>query len=339
MIKFFRKLHLWLSVPFGIIITITCLTGAILVLEPEITRAIRSDVYYVADASGSVKPVEELIATVEAEGPDSLTIANITVFDDPRRAYQVNFAKRHSAALFIDQYTGKITGRYERLGFFTTILHLHRRLLDDSASAGTRIVSGKQIVGISTLMLVVILITGLILWWPRAAHGFANSLSIPLRSGWHRFWMGLHVAGGVYSLILVLVMALTGLTWSFGWYRTAFYSLFGASDPRAAVSAAPATLRTESREAITPDFTRVSGPNHSVDTSAGEKKTEAGIKVMTEAQAEGSKTFSGWVYAVHTGRFWGWISRILWVAGALLGASLPLTGYYIWIHRLRRKRR
>ena len=34
--KFFAKIHLWLSIPFGIIIAIVCLTGAILVFETEI---------------------------------------------------------------------------------------------------------------------------------------------------------------------------------------------------------------------------------------------------------------------------------------------------------------
>lgn len=46
-----------------------------------------------------------------------------------------------------------------------------------------------------------------------------------------RFWYGLHVAGGMYALLLILVMALTGLTWSFGWYRTAFYTVFGVDTP------------------------------------------------------------------------------------------------------------
>ena len=37
----------------------------------------------------------------------------------------------------------------------------------------------------------------------------------------------LHVAGGMYALFFLLAMALTGLTWSFGWYRTGFYKVFG----------------------------------------------------------------------------------------------------------------
>ena len=84
-----------------------------------------------------------------------------------------------------------------------------------------------------------------------------------------------------------------------------------------------------------PDFAREDGRKHG---SAGKKKADREIKVINEAESEHPQTFSRWVYAVHTGRFWGWVSRMLWVAGALLGASLPLTGYYIWIHRLRRKR-
>ena len=53
MIKLFRKIHLWLSVPFGIIITLVCFSGAMLIFEPEITRAIKSDVYYVSDVKES----------------------------------------------------------------------------------------------------------------------------------------------------------------------------------------------------------------------------------------------------------------------------------------------
>ena len=46
----------------------------------------------------------------------------------------------------------------------------------------------------------------------------------------------------------------------------------------------------------------------------------------------------GWIYAIHTGSWGGLLTRILWLLGALLGASLPLTGYYIWIKHLRKKK-
>lgn len=45
----------------------------------------------------------------------------------------------------------------------------------------------------------------------------------------------------------------------------------------------------------------------------------------------------GWIYAIHTGNWGGLLTRILWFLSALLGASLPLTGYYIWIKHLVKK--
>ena len=59
--KFIRKIHLWLSVPFGIIITLTCFSGAMLVFEPEITRALQNEIYYVASSEGEPRPIEELM--------------------------------------------------------------------------------------------------------------------------------------------------------------------------------------------------------------------------------------------------------------------------------------
>lgn len=124
--KFFHKLHLWLSVPFGIIITLICFSGAMLVFEPEITRILKSEVYYVASSEGEPIDKEELMETVKATLPDSVAITGVTVFDDKDWTYQVNLSKPRRASVFIDQYTGEITGKYERIGFFSTMFRLHR---------------------------------------------------------------------------------------------------------------------------------------------------------------------------------------------------------------------
>ena len=42
--KLFSKFHLWVSVPFGLIITITCFTGALLMFEEEVTALCGGDV-------------------------------------------------------------------------------------------------------------------------------------------------------------------------------------------------------------------------------------------------------------------------------------------------------
>lgn len=77
--------------------------------------------------------------------------------------------------------------------------------------------------------MVVILISGLVIWWPRSHKSLQNRLKLSCNKGWFRFWYDSHVSLGFYATIFLLIMALTGLTWSFRWYRTGFYALFGVS--------------------------------------------------------------------------------------------------------------
>ena len=84
-----------------------------------------------------------------------------------------------------------------------------------------------MIVGVSTLMFVFVLISGIIIWIPRSTKALKNSLKISVNKGWKRFWYDLHIAGGLYTFIFLLALSLTGLTWSFSWYRTGFFKVFG----------------------------------------------------------------------------------------------------------------
>lgn len=52
--RIFRKIHLWLSVPFGLIITLVCFSGAMLVFEKELTRLFGDNTYKVERAVGEL---------------------------------------------------------------------------------------------------------------------------------------------------------------------------------------------------------------------------------------------------------------------------------------------
>lgn len=405
MMKFFRKVHLWLSVPFGIIVTLVCFSGAMLIFEPEITRAVKSDVYYVSSVGEQPLPMGELMEKVKATLPDSVSITGVTVFDDADRTYQVNLSKPRRASMFVDQYSGDVTGRYERLGFFSTMFKLHRWLLDSTNPHGDGVKVGKTLVGISTLVFVIALITGVVIWVPRARKNFKRSMSIPFKDGWKGFWKGLHVAGGMYALVFVLAMALTGLTWSFNWYRTAFYAVCGVEHtPRNFGQATAASAerggkgdrgdrgegrgergkRGEGRgeayggrgghdgerrgggrrsefgrwqqvydelKAQNPGAAQITvGPESASVTLGNAGNSRAADRyefnrrsgeispVTMYADANDADKLRGWIYSFHTGSVGGIITRILWLLGALLGASLPLTGYYIWIRHLLKKK-
>ena len=225
--KIFRKIHLWLSVPFGLIITLVCFSGAMLEFENEANEWFRRDLYYVETVKGSPLPMDKLLEKVATTLPDSVAVTGVSISSDPGRAYQVSLSKPRRASLYVDQYTGEVKGKSERSGFFMFMFRMHRWLLDSMNPGNEGIFWGKMIVGVSTLLLVFVLISGIVIWWPRTRKALKNSLKITATKGWRRFWYDLHVAGGMYALIFLLAMALTGLTWSFPWYRTAFYKVFG----------------------------------------------------------------------------------------------------------------
>jgi len=224
--KHFKKLHLWLSIPFGLIISIICLSGAALVFETEIMELCYPNRYYVKEIKEKTIPVEELLVIVANTLPDSVDITSVSIPSDSKRAYQVVLSKPRRSGIYVDQYTGEIKERYERAAFFSFMMRTHRWLLDSMKPDGG-IFWGKMIVGTSTLLFVFILITGIVIWTPKTVKAIKNRMKISVHKGWKRFWYDLHVAGGMYAAIILLVLALTGLTWSFPWYRTGFYKVFG----------------------------------------------------------------------------------------------------------------
>lgn len=226
--KVFRKLHLWLSVPFGIVVAVICFTGALLVFEDEITSLYYSGVSTV-EPQREVLPLGVIVEKVEQGLSSGTEVTGVVVSSSPCEAYKVNLSKPRRAALYVNQYTGEVQGDYRRLGFFSGVLRLHRWLMDTKPGDGG-IYWGKIVVGASALVFVVLLLTGLVLWLPRNRKMFKNRLKVVFSKGKNRLWYDLHVTGGFYAALLLLVMALTGLTWSFGWYSDSFYSLFLSSE-------------------------------------------------------------------------------------------------------------
>lgn len=406
MSKFFRKLHLWVSIPFGIVITITCFTGAMLVFETEITALCNSGITAVEPGEKPL-PLELLVEKVEQSFGDGVEVTGVSVSPNPSEAYKVNLSKPRRAAVYVNQYTGEVQGRYERLPFFDVMRRLHRWLMDSRPNDGG-IFWGKMIVGASTLAFVAILITGLVIWWPRNRKMLKNRVKVVTSKGWNRFWYDLHVAGGFYALLFLLAMALTGLTWSFEWYRNGFYSIFGEqvaqSDVKPsreknvtaqkaeqvipvdsmrtetfgeavvladAVSSATvqattgATIQASDEQqcrpwqqalenvlAKNPSFETITVSNGVVTVSPagfGNKRAVDKYRFnestgeITSAELYSNTTLrskaTGWVRTIHVGSWGGVFSKTLYFLAALLGATLPLTGYYLWIKRLYGKRK
>lgn len=243
--KLFTKIHLWLSIPFGIIIAIVCISGAILVFEKEMLELAYPSRYFVKEVKAQPLSPDALMDSARRQIPDSIKINGLRITSDPKKTYQVILPGKRAAA-FIDPYTGEVTGIDDGQGFFMQMERLHRWLLDQYKRDGS-FALGKAIVGYATLVLIIIIISGIVIWFPRNKKMLKARLKIKTKRGWFPFFYDLHVAGGFYATLLLLVLSLTGLTWSFGWYRNAFYNVFGVSTNQTQThSPTPATQKTAS---------------------------------------------------------------------------------------------
>ncbi len=99
------------------------------------------------------------------------------------------------------------------------ILKLHRWLL---ITGGI----GKTIVGIAVIIFSVILITGIVMWWPKK-NSITKAFTIKWKSNFFRFNYDLHNVLGFYSSFILLLIALSGLYFSFPWYRNGILILMG----------------------------------------------------------------------------------------------------------------
>ena len=388
--KIFAKIHLWLSLPLGIVLTVVCLSGAVLVFEGEITRALHPELYRVA-APADARPLRpsQLAGRIGGQMPDSLHLVSLQLSARNDEPCMAAFRETGRRQLSVDPYTGRVNGWAESPAFFGTVRKLHRWLLDPPPSKGEKSV-GKAIVGVSTLALVLILVSGLILWIPRSRKALRNRLRVSYSDGRRRFWHDSHVTLGFYATLLLLVMALTGLTWSFGWYRTAAYALFGGPQQTVAAQEKPSRKADSGNR-----HERERSGERTAGREQGERQAETEARpfdyavwdevleqltahctayktiVLTQTEAQVARqsamrridcaTFDprsgrlaeitrneetprqqrlrGWFYAFHTGTWGGIWTKILYFLAALIGASLPLTGYWLWWRRCMNKRK
>jgi len=226
------KLHLWLGFTSGLVVLFMSVTGCIYVFSQEITAALREDAMYVKQVHPKTIPVSQLWKNTQQELGNTKKISGINVYNDPERAWIFNCYKNsdkesiwylkkleYYESVYVDPYTGKILGTYdEKADFFNIVKMLHWSLLLDAPV-------GQQIIGWSTFIFVIMLITGLVLWWPKnkAARKQRFAFQWKDTTQWKRKNYDIHNIFGFYIFAIALVIAFTGMVWAFTWFQAIVY--------------------------------------------------------------------------------------------------------------------
>ncbi len=112
--------------------------------------------------------------------------------------------------VYVNPYSGEVTGSLVRdQMLMQQVRDLHGELMLGAF--------GSAFVELTACWTIILLMTGLYLWWPRAGLRWKGVFVPRLHQGSRIFWRDLHAIVGVYSAAVVLVLLVTGLPWTNVW--------------------------------------------------------------------------------------------------------------------------
>jgi len=363
------QLHWFFGITAGLVLSIMGITGALYAFEGEIMRVINPQTLQVEVRDGGMLSPAQMVAKIEeATGQ---TVTGVRVDASSNHAGMVFFApppgERRGARRYFDPYTGALLDNPGGGAFFRTVLQLHRWLAMGAV--------GKHITGASTIALIFFCLSGLYLRWPKQALNWRKWLTLDWAKKGRVFNWDLHAVAGTWALLFYLCMGLTGLWWSYDWYRKGLTALLSGSAPASQLVRPSQNLPSaDDAERVQIDYTAAWRALQNV--AAGEEfwlwsinapRTPGQPMIVSYVLKSGQhpRAFNqlrldpasgrvlhheryadkrlnaqilGSIYALHTGEFFGMPGRILM---AVASAGMPVffvTGWLLYLDRRRKKR-
>jgi len=360
--SFFRRVwrwHFWAGLAAAPVLLVVALTGALYTFRAEIEDAARPELAFVEPGASS-KPLDEVLAAVRAAHPDQKPV-RATVSSDPARSVTVLVEPASgppsgtARAVFVNPYTGAVLGDGPaRSPFFAGVLKLHRTLFADTF--------GRVVVELTTSWTLVLLVSGLALWWPARA-GKVWGVWLPrLRGPRYRVLRDLHAVPAAYLAPVAVLVAVTGLFYTVVWLW-GYNAATGAGNFPAALRAGPPAVPTGAKPVpaeVALAAARERWPGKSYTVQLPKKPTDAYAVTVRGAGAGGPSVyglvavdpFSGavtadvrhdalpllerarlWVLPIHMGTVAGTPTKVLALVTCLVLAGLSVSGVWMWLAR------
>jgi uncharacterized iron-regulated membrane protein len=352
--KYIRPLHLFCGLIIGLIVFTVSITGALYAFEEECRNLLYQDVLVITETPAPSKPLSELAEAAKKGYPES-KLKNIRIKADKGSSAEFLFADKRS--VYINPYTASILGTTNKeTDFFGVVLKIHRTLyLGDT---------GKIITGTSATIFVCMLLTGIILWWPKQSTSRKQKFSILRNAQWKRRNYDLHSVLGFYASWIIIFTALTGMIWSFKWAENSMYWLSRSKkEDKKHFSTYKADATSYSLDRVV-EMTRKLSPGSNELFFSLPQDSTAPIRAIVRyphtglfrkqdqlyfdqysGSLLGSKLYTtsssgdrlrAANYDIHTGKVLGLVGQLLVFFAALISASLPITGFLLWRGRMKK---
>lgn len=332
-------------------VIVVAATGGLYIFKDELEAVVHPGVTWVEPTSERTS-YEQQIAAAWAAVPGTQKTILMYVFNNPKRATSMVVAPS-GQYVYVDPYRGKYLGVIGRNSFFDKVLDLHRTLFWGS--------TGRIIVELATCWTIVLAATGIYLWWPRKWNQVWGVWLPRLRQKPYVILRDLHSVGGIYVAIIAIVIALTGLIYSFSWgrafqYASKKYETFDMFSKSMTCKSPPDAKDLPVDRIIEIAQQKMPGSNLTVWFP----RIPNGVFLVTATNDRGPQFYemsfidrasgeilehrylsqtkilyqvSTWNYALHVGSLWGLPTKYLWLVTCVILMTLPVTGIWMWWQR------
>jgi uncharacterized iron-regulated membrane protein len=358
--KAIGKVHLWLGLTSGLVVFVISITGCLYAFQSELQeltqpfrRVDKKDLPLLPPSELEAIAIKELPgkkihSAAYEKGGDRAVVVSFYDFD-PLYYYLV----------YINPYDGRVLKVKNMTNdFFYQVLQGHFYLWLPAEI-------GQPVVATATLVFVVMLISGLVLWWPKKNKA-KQRFMIKWNAKWRRKNYDLHNVLGFYTTWIALILALTGLVWGFEWFANSVYQIAGGD--KILYEEQPSFKVSDNivENPLDKLWIKLKNENPNVDilemhfptsdttslavTMNPDSKTywKADYRFFDQytleeipskqiygkfSEASAADKLIRMNYDIHTGAIFGLPGKILAFFASLICASLPVTGFYIWYGR------
>lgn len=358
--RFSAWLHLWLGLISGIVVVIVSLTAAILVFEKEIKEVVESYQIIETPEEGKFLPPSVLSDLVKDEYgfPSVYSV----LYRGPNKSAEVPYYadRTNYQVAYINPYTGEVLhNRYLNDDFWRFMLEGHYQFWLPRNI-------GKPVVAYSTLIFVITLLTGLVLWWPKRWTKSTKDASFKIKwnAKFKRLNYDLHNVFGFYTLLVALIFGLTGMVYGMKWFSDfAYWSASGGQTNERSRMVSDTLLTANSskkdqdvlfqnlidqgvdlkKNSINIKYPRGTNDIWSISVnpsfvSRWQAQTihyeQRSLKILKEepklSDANGGEQLMRVNYDLHVGSIGGIWTKIIAFFVCITCTSLPITGFIIW---------
>jgi len=208
-----RKLNQWfwkwhfiagiLSLPFVLLLSIT---GAIYLFKFNVEDKVVHNIQKVSSYENTEKlSYQSQWDIAQQHSKRKLNAVVVTTNDDLSTEFIAGrFGGKEST--YVNPYTGEVSGTFQAKDtWMYTVRKLHGELLGGKV--------GTKIVELIASWMVVLILTGLYIWWP-FVRGVKGVFTIRIKEGRRSFFRDLHAVSGFWISILLLIVLAGGFPWT-----------------------------------------------------------------------------------------------------------------------------